>query len=87
MPSIHDTQSDGDDDNISSASDVSGGDGHPRTSHDNNQPQQPEAENLTSYSRRRRRKSRRKTMGIHRPEYVVKGGFYYRIACRESHFE
>ncbi|SJL03776.1 uncharacterized protein ARMOST_07133 [Armillaria ostoyae] len=73
MPSIHDTQSDGDDDNISRASDVSGDDGHPRTSHDNNQPQQPEAENLTSYSRRRRQKSRRKTMGIHRPEYVVKG--------------
>ncbi|KAK0238882.1 hypothetical protein EDD85DRAFT_951100 [Armillaria nabsnona] len=68
MPSIHDTQSDSDDDNISRASDVTEDDGHPRTSHDNNQPQQPEAENLTSYSRRRRRKSRRKTMGIHRSD-------------------
>ncbi len=116
MPSIHDTQSDGDDDDISRASDVSGDDGHPRitrvsksqehsvhaaqidgddshlsTSDDSedddhfrasrvdSQPdgrQQPEVENPTSYSRRRRRrKSRRKTMGIHRPEYAVRGVF------------
>ncbi|PBK99383.1 hypothetical protein ARMGADRAFT_500737 [Armillaria gallica] len=114
MPSIHDTQSDGDNDDISRASDVSGDDGHPRitrvsesqehsvhaaqidgddshlsTSDDSedddhfrasrvdSQPdgrQQPEVENPTSYSRRRRRrKSRRKTMGIHRPEYAVRG--------------
>ncbi|KAK0488935.1 hypothetical protein IW261DRAFT_1414372 [Armillaria novae-zelandiae] len=73
MPSIHDTPSDSDDDNISRASDASGDDGHTMTSHDNNQPQQPEADNLTSHSRRHRRKSRRKTMDIHRPEYVAKG--------------
>ncbi|SJL03734.1 uncharacterized protein ARMOST_07091 [Armillaria ostoyae] len=73
MPSIHDIQSDSDDDNVSRASNVSGDDSRPRTPHDNNQPQQSEAENLTSYSRRRRRKSKRKTMGIHRPEYVVRG--------------
>ncbi|KAK0238845.1 hypothetical protein EDD85DRAFT_522024 [Armillaria nabsnona] len=73
MPSIHDMQSDSDDDNVSRSPDVSGDDGHPRTSHDDNQPQQSETENLTSSSRRRRRKSRRKTMGIHRPEYVVRG--------------
>ncbi|KAK0501246.1 hypothetical protein EDD18DRAFT_729096 [Armillaria luteobubalina] len=70
MPSI---QSDSDDDNISKASNVSGYDGHPRTHHENGQPQQSEPENLTSFSRRRRRRSRRKTMGIHRPEYVVRG--------------
>ncbi|KAK0217932.1 hypothetical protein IW262DRAFT_1103165 [Armillaria fumosa] len=73
MPSIHDTQSDSDDDNMSRTSDEPGDDGLKRTSHDNNQPQQSEADNLTSHSRRRRRKSRCKTMGIHRPEYVVKG--------------
>ncbi|KAK0448784.1 hypothetical protein EV421DRAFT_1999922 [Armillaria borealis] len=33
----------------------------------------PEAENLTSYSQRRRHKSRRRTMGMERPEYIVKG--------------
>ncbi|KAK0238881.1 hypothetical protein EDD85DRAFT_1022338 [Armillaria nabsnona] len=113
MPSIHYTQSDGDDDNVSRASNVSMGDGNPittrvsesqehsvhaaqidddnshsstsedsedddhsRASRVDSQPddgQQPEVQNSTSYSRRRRRKSRRKTMGIHRPEYVVRG--------------
>ncbi|PBK95492.1 hypothetical protein ARMGADRAFT_1145748 [Armillaria gallica] len=33
----------------------------------------PRAENSTSYSQRRRCKSRRRTMGMERPEYVVKG--------------
>ncbi|PBK99428.1 hypothetical protein ARMGADRAFT_1074304 [Armillaria gallica] len=115
MPSIHDTQSDGDDDNVSRASNVSMGDGNPittgvsesqehsvhaaqiddddshsstsddsedddhsRASRVDSQPddgQQPEVQNSTSYSRRRRRKSKRKTMGIHRPEYVVRGVF------------
>ncbi|KAK0217970.1 hypothetical protein IW262DRAFT_1106801 [Armillaria fumosa] len=70
MPSI---QSDSGDDNISRASDISGDDGRPRTPHDNNQPQQSESENLTSYSRRRRRKSRRNTIGMHIQEYIVKG--------------
>ncbi|KAK0446719.1 hypothetical protein EV421DRAFT_2017668 [Armillaria borealis] len=113
MPSIHDTQSDSDGDNMSRVSDVSMDDGNPITTHVSesqehsvhaaqiddddshsstsddsedddhsrasrvdSQPddgQQPEVQNSTSYSRRRRRKSRRKTMGIHRPEYVVRG--------------
>ncbi len=126
MPSIHDTQNDGDDDdNMSRASDVSGDDGHPKTtrvsesqehsvhaaqidddddshlstsddSEDDDhsrasrldgQPddgQQPEVENSTSYSRRRRRKSRRKTMGIRRPEYVVRGVFLSPVRLLET---
>ncbi|KAK0238837.1 hypothetical protein EDD85DRAFT_522103 [Armillaria nabsnona] len=63
------------DGNHSSTSDDSEDDNHSRASRPdgNHQPdsaQQPEVNNST---RRRRRKSKRKTMGIHRPEYVVKG--------------
>ncbi len=65
------------DDNHSSTSDDSEDDNHSRASRPegNYQPddaKQPEVQNST---RRRRRKSRRKTMGIHRPEYVVRGVF------------
>ncbi|KAK0437993.1 hypothetical protein EV421DRAFT_2085476, partial [Armillaria borealis] len=52
-------------------SDDSADEGHSRPSRvfkDNSQHRQPEAS-----PPRRRRKSKRKTMGIHRPEYVVKG--------------
>ncbi|PBK72335.1 hypothetical protein ARMSODRAFT_909938 [Armillaria solidipes] len=73
--SVHAAQID-DDDSHSSTSDDSEDDDHSRASRVDTQPddgQQPEVQNSTSYSRRRRRKSRRKTMGIHRPEYVVRG--------------
>ncbi|SJL03725.1 uncharacterized protein ARMOST_07082 [Armillaria ostoyae] len=70
---VHTTQAESDDSH-SSTSDDSEDDNHFRARPDGNrQPdgaQQPEVENST---RRRRRKSRRKTMGIHRPEYVVRG--------------
>ncbi len=76
------------DDNHSSTSDDSEDDNHSKASRPdgNRRPdgaQQPEVNNST---RRRRRKSKRKTMGIHRPEYVVKGAFYHRMAYRKSHF-
>ncbi|SJL03775.1 uncharacterized protein ARMOST_07132 [Armillaria ostoyae] len=73
--SVHAAQID-DDDSHSSTSDDSEDDDHSRASRVDSQPddgQQPEVQNSTSYSRRRQRKSRRKTMGIHCPEYVVRG--------------
>ncbi|PBK99422.1 hypothetical protein ARMGADRAFT_1074298 [Armillaria gallica] len=75
--SVHATQND-DDDSHSSTSNDSEDDDHSRASRVDGQPddgQQPEVQNSTPYSRRRRRKSRRKTMGIHRPEYAVRGVF------------
>ncbi|KAK0446718.1 hypothetical protein EV421DRAFT_2053744, partial [Armillaria borealis] len=75
MTSIHAKQSNNNDGH-SRTSDDSEDDDHSRASRVDSQPddgQQPEVQNLTSYSRRRRRKSRRKTMGIHRPEYAVRG--------------
>ncbi|KAK0195062.1 hypothetical protein F5146DRAFT_950309, partial [Armillaria mellea] len=41
----------------------------PRISQDDG----PEVETLTSYSQRRRRRSRRRTMGMERIEYIIKG--------------
>ncbi|KAK0455548.1 uncharacterized protein EV420DRAFT_1765585 [Desarmillaria tabescens] len=71
MPSVRTVQ-DNDNDNHSSASDSSDREPHARTPHIS-QDQGPEVENLTSYSRRRRHKSRRRTMGMERSEYIVRG--------------
>ncbi|PBK65626.1 hypothetical protein ARMSODRAFT_917406 [Armillaria solidipes] len=71
MPSAHTVQ-DNDNDSHSLASDASEGEAHSRTPHifrDHD----PEVEILTSHSRRRRRKPRRRTMGMERPEYINKG--------------
>ncbi len=71
MPSVRTVQ-DSEDNSHSSAPDVSESEAHSRTPHIS-QDNGPEVENLTSYSQRRRRKSRRRTMGMERPEYIVKG--------------
>ncbi|KAK0455559.1 uncharacterized protein EV420DRAFT_577435 [Desarmillaria tabescens] len=71
MPSVHAAQ-DNENDSHSLVSDASEGEPHSRTPHIS-QDQGPEVENLTSYSRRRRRKSRRRTMGMERSEYIVRG--------------
>ncbi|KAK0448776.1 hypothetical protein EV421DRAFT_1484787 [Armillaria borealis] len=71
MPSVRTVQ-DNEDNSHSSASDDSESEAHSRTPHIS-QDDGPAAENLTSYSQRRRRKSRRRTMGMERPEYIVKG--------------
>ncbi|KAK0467298.1 uncharacterized protein EV420DRAFT_676478 [Desarmillaria tabescens] len=74
-PKVKDVRAQIDDD--SRASDDSRDEDHPGAARSSwnhcDDGQQPEVENGTAYSRRRRRKSRRKTMGIHRPEYVVRG--------------
>ncbi|SJK98039.1 uncharacterized protein ARMOST_01295 [Armillaria ostoyae] len=74
MSSIH-TSRDSDNDNHSETSGSSEGDAHSNTHSQAHitQDHGPEAENLTSYSQRRRRKSRRKTMGMHRPDYIIRG--------------
>ncbi|KAK0466961.1 uncharacterized protein EV420DRAFT_657201 [Desarmillaria tabescens] len=59
-------------DSHSLVSDASEGEAHSKTPHISHD-HVPEVENLTSYSRRRRRKSRRRTMGMERPEYIVRG--------------
>ncbi|KAK0455545.1 uncharacterized protein EV420DRAFT_1644773 [Desarmillaria tabescens] len=71
MSSVHAAQ-DNENDSHSLASNASEGEPHSRTPHIS-QDQGPEVENLTSYSRRRRRKSRRRTMGMERSEYIVRG--------------
>ncbi|KAK0202474.1 hypothetical protein DFS33DRAFT_1384827 [Desarmillaria ectypa] len=61
------TYDDSDNDDHSGASRVSKGSCQPDDG------QRPQVENLTSYLPHCRRKSRRKTMGIHRSEYVGRG--------------
>ncbi|KAK0476770.1 hypothetical protein IW261DRAFT_1367571, partial [Armillaria novae-zelandiae] len=71
MPSVRILQ-DNEDNSYLSASDYSNGEANseiPHVSQDNS----PEAEMWTSYSQRRRRKSRRRTMGVERTEYIIKG--------------
>ncbi len=68
MPSAHTVQ-DNVNDTHSLTSDASEDETHSRISRDHD----PEVENLTSHSRRRRRKTRRRTMGMERPEYINKG--------------
>ncbi|KAK0492233.1 hypothetical protein EDD18DRAFT_1357893 [Armillaria luteobubalina] len=71
MPSVR-TLQDNEDNSHSSASDDSEGEARPETPHVS-QDNGPEAEIWTSYSQRRLRKSRRRTMGMERAEYIVKG--------------
>ncbi|SJK97122.1 uncharacterized protein ARMOST_00373 [Armillaria ostoyae] len=68
MPSVHTIQ-DNYDDNHHDGSESEAHSATPHTSRDEG----PAAENLTSYSQRRRRKSRRRTMGMERIEYIIKG--------------
>ncbi len=68
MPAVHTIQ-DNQDNNHHDGSESEAHSATPYTSQDNGL----EAENLTSYSQPRRRKSRRRTMGMERPEYIVKG--------------
>ncbi|KAK0505125.1 hypothetical protein EDD18DRAFT_1274679, partial [Armillaria luteobubalina] len=66
------TVQDNEDNSHLSASDDSESEFHSEATHVS-QDNAPESEIWTSYSRRRRRKSRRRTMGMERPEFIVKG--------------
>ncbi|KAK0240667.1 hypothetical protein EDD85DRAFT_900944, partial [Armillaria nabsnona] len=72
MPAVHTIQ-DNQDNNHHDGSESEAHSATPYISQDDG----PAAENLTSYSQRRRRKSRRRTMGMERPEYIVKGNDPY----------
>ncbi len=77
------TIQDNDNDSDSSASDASESEAHSRISRDHD----PEVENLMSHSPRRRRKTRRRTMGMERPEYINKGASILLSHGRPSHEE
>ncbi len=85
MPSAHIVQ-DNDNDSHSLVSDASEGEADSRTPHIS-QDHDPEVENLTSHSRRRRRKPRRRTMGMERPEYTSKGTSILLFHGRPPHEE